>query len=271
MKKNNYVALCLFCRDRPEYVKEWVEYHLHIGIDKIYIYDNCEYDKSILYDSLVFYIQKGLVTIIPWRKDNKNSKQLRAYKDCLQRAYRYRWLGFIDSDEFVVLLEESKNIKDYLCRYEEFGGLGLYWLMFGSNNHKYRQESVIKAYTQCCPNNPANLHIKSFVYPIGVLDINSPHGCSTQRGTVNVEKQRLTNFYGHTLKDKNKTKPIIDNVMRVNHYYTRSYQDFFEDKMSRSGGCNTKRVYKKKDYKSVQKEQVFNDDIIKLYSGIKGE
>ena len=60
-----------------------------------------------------FYIQKGLVTIIPWRKDNKNSKQLRAYKDCLQRAktYGYGWLGFIDSDEFVVLLENLKILR----------------------------------------------------------------------------------------------------------------------------------------------------------------
>ena len=80
----------------------------------------------------------------------------------------------------------------------------------------------------------------------------------TKNGSVNVLYQKVDNPYGGQ-----GNKPVIDKVMRINHYYTRSYQDFFENKKPRKR-YSPAGVYKKRDYKSVQKENVYNDDIIRF-------
>ena len=34
------VALCLAVRDEHQYIEEWIRYHLAIGVQKIFMYDN---------------------------------------------------------------------------------------------------------------------------------------------------------------------------------------------------------------------------------------
>ena len=54
-------------------------------------------------------------------------------------------MGFIDTDEFLVP-RTGENLPDFLRRYENFGGLGVFWACFGSNGHLDPQPSVIRAY-----------------------------------------------------------------------------------------------------------------------------
>ena len=33
-------SICLICKDENPYINEWLEYHIGIGINHFYIYDN---------------------------------------------------------------------------------------------------------------------------------------------------------------------------------------------------------------------------------------
>lgn len=61
-------------------------------------------------------------------------KQLMAYAYCV-RDYgaNHQWMGFIDTDEFVVLKNESESLAGVLRDYEGYGALALNWRMFGSS------------------------------------------------------------------------------------------------------------------------------------------
>ena len=263
MIKNNYVAMSAMCRDRIEYIEEWLDYHLSIGVQKIILYDNL--NEIPLSVSLEKYIKSRKVDVIDWNRDTLNYKQIRAQNHCVTNYQQFRWIGFLDIDEFVVLLEESTDIKTYLKEYDEHDALGLHWLLFGSNSHKARQKSVLNSYTQSCPNSTVNRHIKSFVNPRNCIisDYRDPHFIPTKKYTVNVRHERVYNAFGTG-------NAVIDYKMRINHYYTRSEEDYFIDKKNRGGGVIVNRVYNKIHFNDSNRENVFNDDILKTINRIGG-
>ena len=76
-----YVAIA---KNEGPYIREWIEYHRQVGVQKFLIYDNESTDQ--MRTLLEPYIQKGLVdyTYFPGR-----AKQLDAYYDALKK-YRKR-------------------------------------------------------------------------------------------------------------------------------------------------------------------------------------
>lgn len=264
----NNIALSVLCKESADDIKEWIQYHSAIGIDHFLLYDNGSFPK--LTDALDSEINRGLVTIIDWTQDNYYGRQVRSQKHSIDNYKEFRWIGFFDIDEFIVLLDGSSNIKTYLSNYEDYDGICLHWLLFGANNHTTKQNSVIYNYTQSCPSHGANEHIKCIINPKGYdqkqIYHNNPHWMLTIKGSVNVLGQKVTDAFGSTRQRQ--SKPIINQIMRLNHYYTKSLEDF-QIKASRGGGNKVDRKYEDVHFNSVQKENVFNNDIIVLYNRIK--
>jgi hypothetical protein len=262
------IALSALCKESADSIKEWIEYHSAIGVDHFILYDNGSYPK--LTDVFSSEIKNGLVSIVDWTQDNQHGRQIRAQVHCVNNYDYFRWIGFFDIDEFVVLLDESVDIKTYLSKYENYDGVCLHWLLFGANNHINRQNSIIYNYTQSCPTHGANEHIKSIINPKGYDKTqgyhNNPHWMPTIKGSVNILGQVVQDAFGSTRQRQ--SKPIINEIMRLNHYYTKSLEDF-QIKASRGGGNKVDRKYEDVHFKSMQKENVFNNDIILLYDRIK--
>lgn len=266
----NYIALSTMCKENLSDIIEWIKYHSAIGVDHFIVYnnDNTNNLKELLPDDI-----KSISTIIEWySQDNSltysyfDQKQISSQIHSIKHYSDFRWIGFIDIDEFIVLLDHSKlNIKEYLVDYEDYDGLCLHWLMFGSNNLATKQESTIYSYTQSCPNNAANQHIKSIINPKAYIpEHTNPHFMRTKRGSVNVHKNPVTNAFGDG------SIPIIDKIMRINHYYTKSLEDF-EFKKNRYGYSEKNKRYTDSHFNSLQTENIYNDDIIRLYNRIKNE
>ena len=38
--KNKIIAICAIIKDEHRYLKEWLDYHLNIGINQIYLYED---------------------------------------------------------------------------------------------------------------------------------------------------------------------------------------------------------------------------------------
>lgn len=261
----NYIALSTMCKENLSDIIEWIEYHSAIGVDHFIVYNN---DISLDLVSLIPQNLKQITSVIPWDY-NFSGRQIYSQEHCIKHYSEFRWIGFLDIDEYIVLLNNSTDIKQYLKNYEEYGGIGLHWLMFGSNNLMIKQSSTIYSYTQSCPSHGANIHIKSIINPKEYTGSHSdPHFIGTKNGNVNVNKEIIYDAFGN-IRGTNK-KPIIDINMRINHYYTKSLEDF-NAKKNRGGGNMVDRIYTDTHFSSVQNENIYNDDIIRLYNRIKNE
>jgi hypothetical protein len=53
------LTLVTIARNEAEYIVEWIEYRLYLGVEKIYIYDNESSDH--LKEVIASYIDEGLV------------------------------------------------------------------------------------------------------------------------------------------------------------------------------------------------------------------
>ena len=95
-------ALIAIGRRENQYAREWVEHHLTLGFDHIYIFDNNHDGEEMFIDVLMDYVEQGRVSIIDYR--NQEKAQRPAYNDAYQRlSGKYDWLAFFDFDEFLVL------------------------------------------------------------------------------------------------------------------------------------------------------------------------
>lgn len=262
---NNYCAICLVCRDENQYLKEWVDYHLLIGFDHIQIWDN--ESKIPIKDTMKEYIDKGVVSV----KEKKGLQYIKRQTQCYNDSVKiylnnYKWVSILDTDEFIVLLDKDVNIKDYLKQYEKFGGVGLNWLLFGSNGHKTTQKSQLESFTQSAPNHSANKHIKVIVQPERVVRMTGCHRALCAGMVVNVKRGQIGN---HPFNEP----PILTEVMRINHYVTRSEEDF-ELKRQRGPGDQDNsngpsEKYSQKFFESYNSENVQNYDILNLLKRIK--
>ena len=141
------------------FLEEWIDYHLNLGYDKIYLYDNSkvkkksDYDMNnpklipskinkygISYDTIVKLTNEDIleiiehiknkyvdrVYIIEWSPIDENGlvcyNQVEAYYDGLERLKEDHidWCTIIDIDEFVIINNgKNENIKEYINKLDE--------------------------------------------------------------------------------------------------------------------------------------------------------
>ncbi len=134
-------AIATMFKDEAPYLKEWIEYHLMVGADHFWLYNNLSTDNWD--EVLAPYIEKGLVEILAWPPEKPiESKsgmfpfklQAEAVKDALKRAKgKAKWLTFIDIDEFF-LLKKNKTVPECLNAYfSEVSAVFVSWRSFGTN------------------------------------------------------------------------------------------------------------------------------------------
>ena len=128
-KKYKYkICICAIFKDEAKYLDEWIRYHLVIGIDHFYLYNNNSDDEYL--KVLKPYIEKKIVDLIDW--PHKHS-QMSAYEDCYKKNNNHtNWLAFIDLDEFICPIA-TDDIKPWLEQHNKYPGIAIYWKQFGSN------------------------------------------------------------------------------------------------------------------------------------------
>ncbi|MBR1420178.1 MAG: glycosyltransferase family 2 protein [Selenomonadaceae bacterium] len=224
----NEVALVLIVKNESRYIKEWLEYHYRIGVDKFYIYDNDSEDRSELLKILDPWIQSGIVDL---ESVAGVRRQMPVYNDAIEKhRFDCRWMGFIDTDEFIYI-KTRQNLPEFLNEHfqSKYGiaGLGINWMMFGTNGKKsYEPIDVIERFTRRAPDNhPEHLQIKTIANPRMILYIESPHharylmgvGCFDENSRLILEHESDT---------------ISHEKIQVNHYFQKSYEEFIK-KISR--------------------------------------
>ena len=211
------VAICCIAKNEDEYLPEWIDYHIKIGVSHFYIYDN---DSAVpITTTLSSYIKDGIVQV---EHITGYGQQMPVHDHCLANyGFECQWIAFIDVDEFIVPKTLTANLPQFLADYEKYGGLAVHWLVFGSNgNLEKPKTSQIETYTKrSLKTEPVNGHIKSIVQPRYVKRVpGDPHHFKYKLGRycVNENFQRIRGpIAKHT-----------SNKIQLNHYFLRSLEEF---------------------------------------------
>ena len=124
------LAVCAVFKDEAAYLREWVEFHQLMGVERFYLYNNGSDDRYI--DAVQMHIDAGTVVLHEWPR---RPAQLDAYEHCLRtHGAETDWLAFIDVDEFL-FSPKAKLLPDVLAQYAAYPGVGVNWVMFGSAGH----------------------------------------------------------------------------------------------------------------------------------------
>jgi len=232
-----YLSLCCIVKDEDDAIEEWVAFHLSVGVDFIVVVDNGP--SEALADILAPYRRAGVVELLTFTA--RGEQQQQAYERVVKRmAGKTRWLGFIDVDEFL-FPSEANNLPEVLRNYDDFAGLAVNWVSFGSNGHDSPPEGfVIDNFTDRgeldhifpwprlrqpdLPDDhpraysPMNTHVKTVLDPSKVKNFRTAHHFSF--------------LPGHTCVTENRepiSQPVSElvsiEILRINHYWSKSLAD----------------------------------------------
>ena len=211
-----YLAVCAIAKNEGPYFKEWIEWHMKQGVEKFYIYDNESTDGTR--EILAPYVESGVVEYhyFPGRR-----RQLAAYDDCFERhRFDARWLAVIDLDEFIVPVKDQ-SITEFLHRMEGNAVVEINWLVYGSSGARTKTEGgVMQRFRKhSLPEHKLNTHVKSIVDPRQVCSMIGCHEAARISG-VAVDPS------GKVIKTHFGDRKPQQEVIRINHYAIKSYEEF---------------------------------------------
>jgi glycosyltransferase involved in cell wall biosynthesis len=207
-------AICAIVKNEGPYLREWVAYHRIIGFDDILVYDHNSTDESG--EVLAALEREGMVQSIPWSVPPKRKPQWLAYEDGLERLRDVAdWIAFIDLDEFIVMPGHD-DIQEFLAEYGSLDAIAMNWKLFGTSGREVREPGlVIERFTRCAmPDFYGNLAVKTLARPEAIL-VPRVHTCKFREG---VRYQTVTGEDA----TRGVTTEVSHDVIRVNHYFTRS-------------------------------------------------
>lgn len=196
--KYNLAVVAIMKNEGP-YLREWIEFHKMMGVDKFFLYDNESTDdtKKILKP----YIKSGLVeyTFFPGQK-----MQLPAYYDCLNKhKMDTKWLAVFDLDEYLVPVKYD-NVRDFLKTVKpDVAQIIIDWVIFGSNGHEKKPKGlVLESYTR-----------------------RAKHGW-LYKSIINPRLAMNLNCHEHEVAGK--TIEPSTNVIRMHHYHCKSWEEYLK-------------------------------------------
>lgn len=215
-KRGTPEGVALFCRvcNEARFLAEWIEYYLAAGVRHFFFYESFSSDNYL--EVLRPFIDRGLITLLnDWPYIPVSPA---AEHDCILRAAgRFEWVGFLDSDEFVVI-KDHRSLGEFLSDYRQVPAVCLHWVFFGSNGHKQRPSGpVIYEYTR--RDARINIHVKPFVQPQQVTRCRNPHSWY-YRGMQFAVNENFSKIGGSLSAPPSASKAWI------NHYHHKSEEDY---------------------------------------------
>ena len=215
----NEIILSTMVKNEDNYIKQWIKYHLNIGVNKIIIYDNASINDNLSHEStesnsdlpkvLKNYIDEKKVILINWPYLKRYSRMGNPNGQTTQQCHsinafkKSRLIGLFDIDEYVNI-QKVKNIHnffdDYIkinnCDLSKIGGFRLKCKFFhNSKNLPVNDFLFLNIFNSGNLVEPSNGHAKMFVQPYNVYT-----------------------FSIHRITNGGPMHQIVDNSIYFNHY-----------------------------------------------------
>lgn len=136
------LVVCTVFKDEGEYLEEWLNHYLDLGVDHFFLFDDASTDN--FREVLKPYLNNGLITLAPLNMDNPGNHlgcysgyQLVKINEVFQTfGHRIKWLAAIDVDEYIVP-NKHLSLVDYLRDIEievsNVGFVSIPWFNFGTS------------------------------------------------------------------------------------------------------------------------------------------
>ena len=260
-------AICCIAKSENRYLEEWTDYHLSLGFDHIYLYDNNDPAGERIIPSVS---ENERVTIIDCR--GKTAYQNVAYTDFYKRfGKRYDWIAYIDVDEFITFSEQSglRNIRDFLARFDsQVDIVHLNWMCYGDNDIVDLDDySVIRRFVFPLPFDkciqydfPENNHVKFIIR--GGMDIGE------RKITVHTPKDgdyRVVDAEGRPCKN-DYFKPYDFSTAYIRHYVTKTiYEWLIKISKGNANANNASELYPLDRFFLYNERTSEKDKVVKDY------
>ena len=227
------VAICGIFKDEACYLREWLEYHLIIGVDHFYLYNNFSADE--FEEILAPYIDNGIVTLIDWPY---KQAQIAAYENCINKFKdETKWIGFIDIDEFIVP-KATDDIYLFLRQFDNRGSVLIYWKMYCSSGIVNREnnalviEDFVLSYKKYS-NIGKCFYNTGFEYEIASECNKAMHHflCTTYRGKRIMPVNCFDNVVFGMSSSRSYMVDNIDFPIQINHYFTKSWSEYMNKRI----------------------------------------
>jgi hypothetical protein len=241
-KDSVYLSVCAIYKDEARYLREWIEFHRLVGVERFFLYDNGSTDDHL--NVLAPYIEEGTVFLRRWFVPEQ--AQNAAYDDCLRRRFRElvrpedsrdltesRWIAFIDIDEFL-FSPTGWPLPEILPKFEAHPGVGVNTVVFGTSGHEQPPPGlVIENYVYRAAEHAGN--IKSIVDPQRTLHCYGAHHFHYLQPTSEVDGVELDRVVfvpaqavneNHDPIPDSRTLEFSCSLLRINHYWTKAEQEF---------------------------------------------
>lgn len=256
-----YLSVACIAKNEGPYIKEWIEFHKLVGVERFYFYDNESNDNTK--EVLEPYIDDGTVI---YKYVKGRGLQLKVYKDAIlnyrQETY---WMALIDLDEYLFPSEKT-TLSDILIEFEKYPGLVVKWVSFDCNAHETKPTAhgglITANYTRvpkdynCAFNSP----FKSIVQPRQVIDVRGAHSAiyAGNRHAVNENFKEIP-----TGQESDRSGTI--NKIRINHYFSRSKEEYLKKIKRGNMMLNPMRQYKEYNPRVDFKIETTQDFVIQKY------
>jgi hypothetical protein len=228
------LAIALIVRNEERHIREWAAFHALAGVRHFLVYDNGCTDATlpILRETL----RDDALTVVPWRQRLRDvslgreiHNQVLAYAHAASNfGSAFRWMGFIDVDEFLVPRRE-RSLPEALAHLEpNCVNVSLPWHMFGRSGFQTPPAGgVLRNYLRRAADPMSDLRgvraFKCLVDPcrLTALKVHSmqtdgnDRTCNDRGVEVPLRRREEAKFYS------------ADHV-QLNHYYSRSEQEVVE-------------------------------------------
>ena len=227
-----YLGVACMFRDESKWLREWIEYHRLIGVEKFYLFDHLSSDnpEQVISD----YISQGIVTLERITEDVGGQFMelaITTYNRAVGMAKNEcRWLALLDSDEFINP-KSTSTLPSLLKDFEGYGGLVMNWQMFGTSNIEEvpsDQTMIERLQLRGLRTLGHNQHVKSIVQPLRVTKTVLHFSYYTEGFyAVNADHERVDGPFDPRIR--------VDKI-QLNHYFCRDEKFLREVKIPRRAG-----------------------------------
>jgi len=161
------IAIALYVRNEVSDISGWIAYHIAIGINSIFIFDDQSSDGT--YEIIKAASKKFDIRYFITDRDSITDHDVR-HRECLKYACElakgnFDWIGFLDADEYFYYDDES--IGSFFSRFDGFQGIAINWCIYGSSGLvvKPRMPTVDAFRYRSTENFSENVLVKSFIKP----------------------------------------------------------------------------------------------------------
>lgn len=153
-------------KNEHEYLDEWIKYHLDLGIDHIFIFEDIDseshkeicdkYGDKVSLDNICSILndddRKMVLELKITKKRNAQEIYFPKGLTYIQKLNKYDWCFVIDNDEFITFEDKNKNLEEILSLYQGYDAFVMQWKCYGANGlinkPDYDDKGIIDTYTK---------------------------------------------------------------------------------------------------------------------------